>query len=116
MFRSKSIVVKSCRRISRVAAEALESRLLLSTSSIVYAGPDGRLLYTANSSGDVIPDFSQVGYQSGTVPLPDTSGGVQVPVKVTLCAKFDGLVDELMVVVVVSCWTVSLNGGDVLPA
>ena len=34
--------------------------------------------------GDVIPNFSMVGYMTGDVPLPDTTGGVSVPVKVTI--------------------------------
>src|SRR5690349_17230647 len=57
---------------------------MLSASSIVYQGADGRLVYTPNPVGDVIPDFSSVGYKTGNVPLPDTPGGVQVPVKITL--------------------------------
>src|SRR5262249_19221160 len=54
------------------------------TSSIVYAGADGRLVYTPDAQGDVIPDFSRVGYKTGNVPLPNTAGGVTVPVRQTL--------------------------------
>src|SRR5213083_773206 len=72
------------RRAVLALLESLESRRLLATSSIVYAGPDGRLVYAPNAAGDRIPDFSQVGYKTGNVPLPNTPGGVSVPVKQTL--------------------------------
>lgn len=71
-------------RIRRACVEALESRVLLSTSSLVFPGADGRLVYMPNAAGDVIPDFSSVGYMTGTVPLPDTTGGAAVPVKQTV--------------------------------
>src|SRR4051812_43760262 len=72
------------RRLARAAVEALEPRRLLAASSLVYAGPDGRLIYTPNAAGDQIPDFSQVGYKNGTVALPNTAGGGTVPVRQTL--------------------------------
>ena len=37
-----------------------------------------------DAQGDVIPNFSNVGYLTGDVPLPDTAGGISVPVKVTI--------------------------------
>ena len=49
-----------------------------SHSARVHPGPDGRLLYPADEQGDVIPDFSTVGYKGGGVPLPT------VPVVTTL--------------------------------
>src|SRR6185503_10416523 len=51
---------------------------------IVFAGADGRLTYAPDAQGDVIPDFSMVGYKTGSVPLPNTPGGVAAPAKVTL--------------------------------
>jgi autotransporter-associated beta strand protein len=62
----------------------LEIRALLANSTLVFPGPDGRLVYTPQADGDQIPDFSGVGYLTGNVPLPDTSGGIQVPVTQTI--------------------------------
>src|SRR4051812_41230981 len=69
---------------ARCLVETLEGRRLLASSALVFAGPDGRLIYTPNAAGDRIPDFSQVGYKTGSVPLPNTAGGVAVPVKQTI--------------------------------
>ena len=66
------------------AFEFLEPRALLTNSSLVFPGTDGHLVYVPNAQGDVIPNFSMVGYQTGDVPLPDTPGGVTVPVKATV--------------------------------
>jgi hypothetical protein len=41
-------------------------------------GSDGRLVYTCESNGDTLPDFSLAGYGGGGVPIPD------VPVVTTL--------------------------------
>ena len=40
------------------------------TTSIVYPGTDGRLVYVADSLGNKIPDFSNAGYKGGGVPIP----------------------------------------------
>src|SRR5262249_6301739 len=72
-------------RAYRAAVEGLEGRALLATSRLVYPGADGHLLYTPDVLGNRVEDFSDVGYMSGTVPLPDTPGGVTVQVRVTLC-------------------------------
>src|SRR5262245_5160702 len=74
----------SRRRLDRAVLETLENRTLLAASALAFLGPDGRLLYTPDAQGDVIPDFSMVGYKTGNVPLPNTPGGVTVPVKITL--------------------------------
>jgi hypothetical protein len=55
--------------------------MLMSDSSLVYPGPDGHLVYTPDAQGNTIPDFSNVGYMSGVVPLPGTGGVPEVPVK-----------------------------------
>src|SRR6516165_7475780 len=68
----------------RLSVEPLEPRCLLSTSSLVYPGADGNLIYQPDARGNRIEDFSMVGYQTGIVPLPDTPGGVTVPVQVVL--------------------------------
>ena len=40
------------------------------TTSLVYPGTDGRLVYVADSLGNKIPDFSNAGYKGGGVPIP----------------------------------------------
>jgi hypothetical protein len=50
----------------------------------VYPGDDGHLVYVSDDQGNTIPDFSNVGYMSGTVPLPGTEGTPNVPVRITL--------------------------------
>ena len=40
------------------------------TTTLVYPGTDGRLVYVADSLGNKIPDFSNAGYKSGGVSIP----------------------------------------------
>ena len=40
------------------------------TTSLVFPGTDGKLVYVADSLGNTIPDFSYAGYKGGGVPLP----------------------------------------------
>ena len=40
------------------------------TTSLVYPGTDGRLVYVADSIGNKIPDFSNAGYKGGGVAIP----------------------------------------------
>jgi hypothetical protein len=47
-------------------------------SQLVFPGDAGKLVYVPDAQGNRIPDFSNVGYKSGIVPLPD------VPVRSTL--------------------------------
>jgi hypothetical protein len=56
----------------------------LSQSVWAYPGADGHLIYAMRPSGDSLPDFSTVGYQTGIVPLPDTAGGLPVTVQADL--------------------------------
>jgi hypothetical protein len=54
-------------------------------SSLVFPGPDGRLTYKPFSDrGDVIPDFSGVGYRKGAKPLP------KVPVRISVAPSENG--------------------------
>jgi hypothetical protein len=48
------------------------------TTSLVYPGVDGKLVYVADSLGNKIPDFSNAGYKGGGVAIP------YIPVKATL--------------------------------
>ncbi|MCE5218296.1 hypothetical protein LLH03_14830, partial [bacterium] len=47
-------------------------------SSLLYPGPEGKLVYVPDEQGNTIPDFSNCGYKGGGVRLPE------VPVKVIL--------------------------------
>ncbi len=40
------------------------------TTSLVYPGTDGRLVYVADSLGNKIPDFSNAGYSGGGISIP----------------------------------------------
>ena len=40
------------------------------TSSLVSVGTDGKLVYTPDSKGNVVPDFSAVGYMNSEAPIP----------------------------------------------
>lgn len=41
------------------------------TTSLVYPGSDGKLVYVADSLGNKIPDFSNAGYKGGGVAIPN---------------------------------------------
>src|SRR5215213_8796617 len=43
---------------------------IAATTSLVYPGADGKLVYVADSVGNKIPDFSNAGYRGGGVPIP----------------------------------------------
>lgn len=73
----------SRRRLLQLAAvPALASRPQLAdlapTTSRVYPGTDGRLVYVADAQGNTIHDASHAGYGGGGVPLPS------VPVRETI--------------------------------
>ena len=53
--------------ISVLSSEAQD---IAPTTSLVYPGTDGRLVYIADSVGNRIPDFSNAGYKGGGVPIP----------------------------------------------
>src|SRR5262249_16919325 len=78
-------------RRARPGLELLEDRQLLSTSSLVFPGPDGHLTYVPDAQGNVIPHFSNVAYESGIVPLPGTNGTPDVPVKVVVKPLANGV-------------------------
>lgn len=40
------------------------------TTSLVYPGIDGKLVYEPDSLGNIVPDFSNAGYKGGGVALP----------------------------------------------
>src|SRR4051812_8282118 len=51
---------------------------ILPSTSLVYPGVDGKLVYVADSLGNKIPDFSNAGYRGGGSAIP------YIPNKVTV--------------------------------
>src|SRR3954454_2792511 len=47
-------------------------------SALVYPGPNGRLIHQPDAQGNRLVDCSGVGYQGGTVPIPN------IPVQITI--------------------------------
>jgi hypothetical protein len=43
---------------------------ILPTTTLVYPGTDGKMVYVADSLGNKIPDFSNAGYKGGGVSIP----------------------------------------------
>ena len=48
----------------------IQENSLAQTSSLVSVGTNGRLVYSADLKGNVVPDFSAVGYMNSEVPIP----------------------------------------------
>jgi hypothetical protein len=59
------------RRSFLALAAAVPVRAAAPASRLVHAGPEGRLVYMPDASGNTIPDFSSAGYAGGGVPLPE---------------------------------------------
>jgi hypothetical protein len=55
----------SCANMSVLPAQDM-----LPATTLVYPGTNGRLVYIADSLGNIIPDFSNAGYKGGGVPIP----------------------------------------------
>lgn len=47
-------------------------------SKIVYPGKNGKLIYTPDANGNIIPDFSNCGYAGGGVKLPEIAEQISV--------------------------------------
>src|SRR5687767_3759585 len=48
----------------------LSAQDMLPATTLVYPATNGRLVYVADSLGNIIPDFSNAGYKGGGVPIP----------------------------------------------
>ena len=48
------------------------------TTSLVYPGTNGKLVYVADSLGNIIPDFSNAGYKGGGIAIPYVANKVTV--------------------------------------
>jgi hypothetical protein len=55
--------------------------MLMASSVLGHVAPNGHLSYTPDAQGNIIPDFSNVGYEGGNVPLPGDGGTLDVPVR-----------------------------------
>jgi hypothetical protein len=56
-----------------MAILAVASAMHAQPTTLVTLGPDGKLVYTPTAKGDVVPDYSDVGYKNSEVDLPDPS-------------------------------------------
>ena len=66
------------------------------TTSLVYPGTDGRLVYVTDSLGNKIPDFSNAGYKGGGVPIPYVAIKATVwPVKGDNSANIQAAIDRV---------------------
>ena len=64
------------------------------TTTLVYPGTDGKLVYVADSLGNKIPDFSNAGYKGGGVPIPYVAIKATVwPVLFDNSASFQAAID-----------------------
>ncbi|MCX5783592.1 MAG: hypothetical protein NTW04_04040, partial [Elusimicrobia bacterium] len=61
------------------------SQSLAATSKWVKLNSSGKLVYTADSKGNTVPDFSNVGYKGGGVKIPEN-----IPVKIYLTPNPSG--------------------------
>ena len=62
-------------------------------SQWVYPGDDGKLVYLADDQGNRIPDFSNVGYGSGIVDIPDVPAQIALqadPTRRPPCLRWPG--------------------------
>jgi hypothetical protein len=66
------------------------------TTSLVFPGTDGKLVYVADSLGNKIPDFSNAGYKGGGVALPYVATKVTIwPVKGDNSANIQAAIDRV---------------------
>jgi hypothetical protein len=66
------------------------------TTSFVYPGTDGKLVYVADSLGNKIPDFSNAGYKGGGVSIPHVQAKVIVwPVPGDNSERLQNVIDSV---------------------
>jgi len=76
--------------------QALQVTALAQQSKWVERGSNGRLVYTPDAEGDRLPDFSDVGYRSGKVPLPNVPVVIQVdPIAGDNTAQIQAAIDQV---------------------
>jgi hypothetical protein len=62
--------MKKCYFLILLIIVLLQGNSHAQTSSLVSVGTNGRLVYTADVKGNVVPDFSSVGYLNSEAPIP----------------------------------------------
>ena len=62
--------MKKCYFLVFLSIVLLQGTSYAQTSSLVSVGTNGRLVYSADAKGNVVPDFSAVGYMNSEVPIP----------------------------------------------
>ena len=62
--------MKKCYFLVFLSIVLLQGTCYAQMSSLVSVGSNGRLVYTADIKGNVVPDFSAVGYMNSEVPIP----------------------------------------------
>ncbi len=68
------------------------------TTTMVYPGTNGRLVYIPDSLGNTIPDFSNAGYRGGGVPMPNVAVKATVwPVAGDNSANIQSAIDRVSV-------------------
>ncbi|MDR2911665.1 MAG: hypothetical protein LBV47_09960 [Bacteroidales bacterium] len=66
------------------------------TTSLVYPGTDGKMVYVADNLGNIIPDFSNAGYKGGGVPIPYVANKEIVwPVRGDNSANIQAAIDKV---------------------
>jgi hypothetical protein len=66
------------------------------TTSLVYPGTDGKLVYVADSLGNRIPDFSNAGYKGGGTSIPYVATKVTIwPVPGDNSANIQAAIDKV---------------------
>ncbi len=75
------------------------------TSTLVSVGTNGKLVYTPDSKGNVVPDFSWVGYMNSEAPIPTIA-----VVKTVYPAAGDNLANVQSVIDSVAAMPLDANG------
>jgi hypothetical protein len=83
----KSTVILSIAALTALAFTTFTDRW---QSKLVTLNPDGSLTYHPDEQGNILPDFSRVGYHEGDKPIPD------IPVVKTVTAPADGNGQQLI--------------------
>jgi len=79
-----------------LAAALLAVAASAQTTTLVSYGTNGKLSYTPTANGDVVPDFSGVGYRNSEVPIPDVLMVRSIgPVSGDNRARIQDLIDEV---------------------
>lgn len=78
------------------AVSLIKAQDIPPTTTLVYPGTDGKLVYVADSLGNKIPDFSNAGYIGGGVPIPYVANKVTVwPVLGDNSANIQAAIDKI---------------------